>query len=106
MTVGADGLGRSVQQSRTKFTLKLITQKGTKDATEKTNKQYRRINCCHRSFKNANRENINELTIKSDSEYVIREITKEIEYLRLNHWKVKSTNTALKNKELQRQIEY
>ena len=45
-------------------------------------------------------KNIQEIVIKSDSEYVIRGITKDILFWKNNDWKLKSTNALVKNKGL------
>ena len=45
--------------------------------------------------------NINtKITIKSDSEYLVRGITKDIKYWMKNGWKLKSTNAPVKNQSI------
>ena len=74
--------------------------KGMIDRSEKQTNNTGELTAAIEALNYAALKNISEIIIKSDSEYVIRGITKDILFWRENNWKLKSTNAAVKNKEL------
>jgi len=69
--------------------------------TNNTGELFAALKC----LKQIHENKITDITIKTDSEYLVRGITSDILYWKSNNWKLKSSGKEVKNKELWTEID-